>query len=204
MLRTHRAWEPRSHLRRERPSVEVRIALHDETREPTVAERCSRLPLAARRERRVYFAKLDPETADLNLAVEAPQEREAPVAARQKRNAITRAIKSTRSEGVVDEARACRFIVRDVPNRDPRPADIEFTCHAIRNGLPAAIENVDLSTGERSPDWRCSNVLGTDFMRRGGNRRFGRTVSIDQPRARDAAGAPKPNSLRGQNLTATN
>ncbi len=137
-------------------------------------------------ERRLDLAELDAEAAQLDLAVDAPEELE--VAVRPPAHQIAGAVETapglacgSTAEGVGHEAHRGRLRPAEIAAGEPPAADAELPRYARRQRLQPAVEHVGAAVGERHADRRHprSRRARVDGIGGAVDRRLGGAVGVD-------------------------
>ncbi len=140
-----------------------------------------------RRQRRLYLAAFDAETADFHLLVIAPQVLD--VAVRQIARHVTGAVHSpARRERIAQEALRRQLGPIQIAPRHLHPADIQLAHRPQRHRLPVIVQQVDARVGDRPPD-RHRHPVRLPRTVPGGDvhRRLRRPIQVMQLRLRQPA-----------------
>ncbi|SOU12848.1 hypothetical protein LMG19145_03983 [Xanthomonas arboricola pv. fragariae] len=133
-------------------------------------------------QRRFDLAQLDPETAQLHLAVVATGKHDGPI--RTPAPQVPASVVAPRAaQRIGHEPRSTELGLVQIPARHSRPADVQLPDHAYRHRTPLPVHDPDRRVADRATDRNRMprQVCQNDLVGGGERRRLGRTVAVDQP-----------------------
>src|ERR1700683_1152872 len=143
-------------------------------------------------ERALDLAELDPDAADLDLAVNTAREHKRPFGAAA--DQVTGLVEPLAgNEGVRDEPVPGQLRPVQVAAGDSGAADVQFPEHPDRYRVQVPVQDIGPVVGANGkPDRRRHRGSRVEFGERRGHGGLGRAVAVDQPKTRayPAAGPP--------------
>ena len=157
--------------------------------------------------------QIDPEAANLDLRIPAPQHGKQRAALRitvwQPARPVSGAEQAAGSEGIGDEAFGCHLRLPVIAAREAQAADIKFALRPRRHRLQPLVEDIAPCIVDGPSDGHCGGqaarlrhesprIITGDIRRN-----LGGAIEIDQPRLR-ARGLKAAHKRGGQRLAAAN